>query len=151
MTKHFSSTYYLAGPMTGHPQFNIPLFKEVASKLEDQGYKVINPCELDDSKWYDICLNSPDGDLTKAEEEAGESLFGAVLSKDVAIVSDADSVILLPGWENSRGSCLEVITAILQGVTLYEWDSAKEQIIYLSSYRALQLLNRNVLKTYTTG
>ncbi|KKL43628.1 hypothetical protein LCGC14_2366920, partial [marine sediment metagenome] len=33
-----SLKYYLAGPMSGYPQFNIPLFDQVTAVLRADGY-----------------------------------------------------------------------------------------------------------------
>jgi len=53
--------YYLAGPMTGLPQFNFPEFDRVAASLRSDGLNIISPAELDDSETRDAALSSPDG------------------------------------------------------------------------------------------
>lgn len=58
---------YLAGPMSGYPGHNVPLFLSVGSALRARGYEVVIPCEehaADDSQtaksweeWMDISLD----------------------------------------------------------------------------------------------
>lgn len=37
---------YLAGPMTGLPELNFPLFKSEAARLRALGFDVVNPAEI---------------------------------------------------------------------------------------------------------
>jgi len=53
--------YYIAGPMSGIPQFNIPAFDEASKNLRAAGYKIISPAELDDPSTREMAYNSPDG------------------------------------------------------------------------------------------
>lgn len=39
---------YIAGPMTGIPDYNRPAFNEYAAKLVEQGHTVLNPATLPD-------------------------------------------------------------------------------------------------------
>jgi hypothetical protein len=41
------STIYVAGPMRGYDDYNYPAFDRQARVLEKQGWKVINPAEMD--------------------------------------------------------------------------------------------------------
>ena len=103
--------YYLAGPMTGVPQFNIPLFDEAAFKLRKAGFDIISPAERDTYETRSSALRSKDGDhaqLTTAES------YGDMLSRDMKIIADeVDGLVLLDGWENSRGARLEVYVALV--------------------------------------
>ncbi|QOC56010.1 nucleoside deoxyribosyltransferase [Gordonia phage Clown] len=40
--------HYLAGPMTGYPEFNYPAFTAAAENLRAQGLTVVSPHELHD-------------------------------------------------------------------------------------------------------
>ena len=98
--------WYLAGPMTGIPQFNIPAFDEAADKLRSFDYEIISPAERDTYETRAAALASPDGDhdggLATAET------YGDMLARDMKIIADEiDGIILLPGWEASRGACIE--------------------------------------------
>lgn len=94
---------YIAGPMTGLPEFNHPKFNAVASILRAQGTEVVNPAEVDagstDQPW---------------EFYMRLALRGML---------ECDAVIMLPGWENSRGARIERRLAGELGMTVTEWST----------------------------
>jgi hypothetical protein len=105
-------TYYLAGPMTGYPQFNFPAFESACKALREQGYNVISPHELDPDEVKEEALASPDGKLYDGKI-AGHT-FGDLLSKDVKVVADhVQGIIFLPGWHASKGARLEAFVGLL--------------------------------------
>ena len=103
---------YLAGPMTGYPAFNYPAFDKAATDLRERGHDVQSPAEMDDPALRAIIVQSPDGDLKALQAQTGEG-YGNFLARDIQIVaSDAiEAVVVLPGWERSRGATLEVHVA----------------------------------------
>lgn len=105
-----ATTWYLAGPMSGLPQFNFPAFYAAAKDLRDQGYRMVSPAELDDAEDAAIARASKDGDAAAAKRSWGE-----FLGRDIQILADdCDGMILLPGWEKSPGARLEVCTALIR-------------------------------------
>lgn len=103
---------YIAGPMTGRPHFNIPLFDYAANTLRGAGFDAVSPAELDDEETRQAALCSPDGRMDKGTLN-GET-WGDFLARDVKLVADQiDAVALLPGWKDSRGAQLEVFVARL--------------------------------------
>jgi NTP pyrophosphatase (non-canonical NTP hydrolase) len=111
---------YLAGPMTGYPNFNFPAFHAAAAKLRAEGNEVFNPAERDlvrDGK--DWGNEVPSGD---AVELASKGFSKRVaLADDLAyICGEADGVALLPGWEKSTGATAERATAIALGLDVIE-------------------------------
>jgi hypothetical protein len=83
---------YLSGPMTGIPDFNYPAFDAATAKLRALGYTVLNPAE------------DFDADTELDYEE--------YIRKDIKHVLNATLLVLLPGWEESAGSHLEVAIAV---------------------------------------
>lgn len=117
--------YYLAGPMTGYPQFNIPLFRTAAGYLRAVGYNIVSPVELDSPTVRDAALSSTDGALDAAGKVAGES-WGEILARDVRVVADeVDGIIVLPEWNRSRGARLEVFVALLCSKQIYSYPDIK--------------------------
>lgn len=99
---------YLAGPMTGLPQFNFPLFDRTATKLREQGYDVTSPAELDSPAHRKAALASSDGSPTHYESETNDT-WGQLLARDVLLIADdgIEGIFVLPGWQRSRGARLE--------------------------------------------
>lgn len=98
---------YIAGPMTGIPQFNIPTFDAAAAALRNQGYEVKSPAELDNPATRAAALASPDG-APGSGSSNGET-WGDFLARDVKLLADGgiEGIVVLPGWERSRGARLE--------------------------------------------
>lgn len=114
--------YYLTGPMTGIPQFNLPLFRAAASDLRDRGHTLVSPAELDSPGVQEIAEQSADGSLDDDGKIGGET-WGDMLSRDVKIISDEiDGIIMLPNWYKSRGARLEVFVALLCNKSLHIYD-----------------------------
>jgi hypothetical protein len=79
---------YLAGPMTGRPDYNHAMFYAFAGLLEQAGYEVVNPATFPiERTWL---------------EAMGHCLLE---------VSKCQGVATLPGWDESRGARLEVALA----------------------------------------
>lgn len=108
-----SELLYLAGPMTGYPQFNFPLFHKVAAELRAKGHTIISPAEMDSPAVQAAALQSKDGSLDAAGKIAGET-WGDILAKDVKLVADQiDGIVFLPEWQKSRGANLEATVGLL--------------------------------------
>ena len=102
---------YIAGPMTGMPEFNFPAFDRAAAMLEAEGYTVFNPAKMDQDLGFDPSASS----VTK------EFLRDA-LRRDLSAICDADAIAMLPGWERSGGAKIEWMLASHLGL----------KVIYLS-------------------
>lgn len=112
-----TDVYYIAGPMSGYPQFNFPQFFDAAEAAEDQGYEYISPAELDaeNNADYQIAINSTDGAIGETSQT-----WGDYLSRDVKVVSDqCNGIIFLPNWEESKGARLEAYVALACGYTKF--------------------------------
>ena len=90
---------YISGPMTGLPDLNYPAFRTEATLWRANGHEAVNPAELE----------GPD-------DEAWEWY----LKRDLKALLDCDAVVLLPGWEASRGANLEVHVARALGMEVIE-------------------------------
>jgi Domain of unknown function (DUF4406) len=92
---------YISGPMTGYPDHNYPAFAEVAETLRAQGYTVISPHEL------------ASGDLTRTWAE--------YLREDLKAMLDCHGIVVLEGWQNSRGAQLEHHVAEALGMEIRDY------------------------------
>ena len=78
---------YIAGPMTGLPEFNFPAFNEAAKLLRDAGYQVCNPAENFAGRV----------DLPRA----------VYIRADLKALLECDGIVLLPNWRYSAGARME--------------------------------------------
>lgn len=98
---------YVAGPMTGRPDFNRAAFEAARVFLEAPGDEVIDPVSQDI--------------LTYGSwEEAIKRPWREHLARDLAIVPTCDEIVLLPGWNVSSGARLELRVALTFGLQISE-------------------------------
>ena len=90
---------YISGPMTGLPGQNYAAFEAAADRLRAQGVQVISPHEI-----------TPPG--------AGPWSWAQHMRVDLAALLTADVIVLLPGWETSRGAQLEKTVADALGLVV---------------------------------
>jgi hypothetical protein len=79
---------YLAGPMTGIPQFNFPAFESATRELRSVGYEVVS--------------------LPPAKEGSDPTLTAA---KNVRDIAECQGLALLNDWYKSSGTLHEIATA----------------------------------------
>lgn len=103
------SVVYIAGPMTGYPEFNFPAFNQVAARLRDEGWEVINPAEKEEEMRLDEeSLKTGDAELAMA----GGFDFRSAYLWDLTSVINADAIYMLDGWDNSLGARGEHLVAL---------------------------------------
>lgn len=86
---------YIAGQMSDLPDYNYPAFRAAEAALRAAGYDVVNPASVGVREgwgWADY------------------------LRAALKLMLDCDGVALLPGWEWSRGACIERGLAINLGM-----------------------------------
>lgn len=95
---------YLSGPMSGIPHHNILAFDDAAEDLRDRGINVYSPAEMDSPEVREAALDSDGSPVGKWED---------FLARDIRVVCqpDVESVVVLPGWEGSKGARFEVDVA----------------------------------------
>lgn len=123
--------YYLSGPMRGYPRYNFPLFHRVAALLRAQHYDIVSPAELDSESVRAIAERSPGGTECDRDGHLGGETAGQILARDVRVIHDeCGGIILLPGWERSRGARLEAFVALLQtDFTFLRWDDSASRAV----------------------
>lgn len=108
-------TIYLAGPMTGIPDFNFPAFKLAAATLRALGFEVFNPAEFDEAEGF-----FPGTDIEVASVTPGAKQ--SYMARDFPFVLAADAIVLLDGWETSSGCAAELFVARVVGKAIYAFD-----------------------------
>jgi Domain of unknown function (DUF4406) len=82
---------YVSGPMSGKVDHNVPAFQAATKILRKAGYKVIDP----------------------SENDAGsrDKPWAFYMNLDLVSVAKSNALVLLPGWEWSKGANIEIANA----------------------------------------
>lgn len=88
---------YLSGPMSGYPDYNRAAFISACDTLRAAGWTVLSPHEVGEQPGF---------------------AWDDYMRKDLLLLAQARSVIVLPGWEASRGARLEVHIAHALGMSV---------------------------------
>lgn len=99
---------YISGPMSGLPYLNYPAFFEAEESLQYQFSKILNPAR-----------NSLD--------EGQKGTWKNWMKKAIALMVSEQTthIILLPGWETSKGALIEVQLAGILGIEILEYNTGK--------------------------
>lgn len=105
---------YIAGPMRGYPEHNVPAFNAAADRFRAAAWHVINPVDL-----------SAEIDAQAAQRGGStEPTGGDYLREDLAwIIGMCGAIALLPGWEASTGARCEVAVGITLGLEFYDAET----------------------------
>lgn len=104
--------------MRGIPYWNWPQFDSAAEWLRRQGYEVISPADHDRDKGYESHPGYPTGEAIPNSDPSFHELIGWDLEQ-IASPGYIDALALLPGWENSSGTAMELKIARWTGKRIY--------------------------------
>lgn len=96
---------YIAGPMTGLPEFNYPAFRAAEADLQARGYSVLCPV-----------------DSEQHNESGAPQSWDWYMRHALRMVTLADAICLLPGWQKSKGANLEVVVGEALGLDIRPLD-----------------------------
>jgi hypothetical protein len=106
---------YLSGPMTGiEPREYRRRFREAETILRRHGYGCINPCRVWPCRfpWLYRLMNALLGKRLT---------YAVILAYDlILLMTRADGIAMLPGWEQSRGAKIENYVSMhfwMQGIS----------------------------------
>lgn len=94
--------YYVAGPITGMPNLNRDAFAAEVASLREAGYGALNPHDIPNP--------------TGMHDMSGEEIWGYFMRRCLCLIAEATHMRFLPGWQNSRGACLEHKIALTLGI-----------------------------------
>jgi nucleoside 2-deoxyribosyltransferase len=96
--------HYLAGPMTGLPLHNWPVFEATCISLRSKGFLIISPHELNEGEQH--------------KEHTPERRLHC-MRVDLHALIDCDAILLLPGWQKSQGATFEFEVARRLGLEIH--------------------------------
>ena len=100
---------YISGPVTGIKDDNEPAFKNAEIALKKMGHKPVNPVQL--------C------------KDAGLTEWHACMNiVCIPALKDCDIMVLLDGWENSKGANVEIDEARLNNIPVIKLEKLNELI-----------------------
>jgi hypothetical protein len=91
--------------MTGHPAYNVEAFRDAAARWAQAGWDIATPFEANSIVWrkhYNV-----DFDPFVDTCDYGDPILKEMFAEDVRVLLSSDAIILLPGWEQSKGATLE--------------------------------------------
>jgi hypothetical protein len=109
--------------MSGYADFNVPVFKEAKTILEQQGLSIQLP--------YDI-------ESTVQEGWEWEDYLG----EDIKLIGRCKGIIVLPEWQRSRGAKLEIAAGLMK--SLKEPDFRFAELVrgnYLNWLESFEIAN----------
>lgn len=104
------SVIYISGPMSGYEELNFPAFAKAAERLRSEGHRVISPAEI-------LIPDFPQEYKPQTTDEK-MSMWAAFMREDIKQLMNANLVAVLPGWEKSKGACIEVELARNLGMNI---------------------------------
>ncbi len=121
---------YMAGQMTDVPDLNWPAFDQATEEWRAEGHTVINPAEMDRKMGIDATV------WDTLDERGRNSLMRTVFAADFTALCHCDGIVLLPGWEKSRGARVEL--AIAQLLRMQVFDASRgNRMRHLEHYEVL--------------
>ena len=106
--------YYVAGPMTGYPEFNFPAFQEATKRLRDLGCEVFSPAENIRNRGFNPT------NMTGFEDLAtyGFNLRDVLAGNTNILCRESTHIFMLPGWYKSLGATAERTLGLALGFTI---------------------------------
>ena len=108
---------YVAGPMTGHEYYNVHAFQKAQREWRIRGHEVETPFESNSRVWRKH--HGRDFDPFTDTCEYGDPVLAEMFAEDIKTLLASDGVVLLKGWERSKGARAELAVAALFNKTVF--------------------------------
>ena len=111
-----SMILYLAGPMSGIPDHNFPMFDRVAGLLRDLGHGVVSPADVNRKHGY----SEANDEFVAGTIDPKE--YAKLFKLDVQEILGCEGMVMLPGWVKSKGAKLEFALARMVDMPCYRYN-----------------------------
>ena len=114
---HDRKRVYIAGKMTGIPFFNFKTFDLAKAAIEQRGHIAISPADLDRDSGFDALLlpETHNWNITPADFDMRDAR-----RRDIEAIESCDAILLLDGWEESKGARAEKAYADWCGISEFK-------------------------------
>jgi len=114
------SRVYIAGPMRGYSRWNFDAFDRAEELWKEAGWDVISPAQIDRALGID-----PDG----PPEQIDKDFAWRAIQLDMVLLKSAHAIALLPGWQGSSGTTVELSLALFLGLPVYDAETMQRKPI----------------------
>lgn len=121
----YQMLYYISGPIAFMPNKNKEAFDQAAKELMNLNVQYINPLDLDELDPLPQTDNNHDLNYLN------------LLRRDITYLMSCDGVVVLPGWEASRGATLEVLLAIKLDMPIFKLNNKVLEKVHIAADVAL--------------
>jgi nucleoside 2-deoxyribosyltransferase len=122
---------YIAGPMSGIPLYNFPEFDRVAAEWRALGHDVASPADITRGLYWERFGRQYNPATDRAEW--GDEITCELFERDLAAVCQSDALVLLTGWNQSRGARMEITVACALGKAFYSASSSTPLTIEMAT------------------
>ncbi len=134
---------YLAGPMSGILHCNYHAFMEAKKTIEEIiclsdkpewrvecVYDVKTPFDAGNTVWQRHYTR--DFDPYTDKQDYGSLHLAEIWAEDIKILCASQVMVILPGWEKSRGTTVEILTALnILNIPILEYPTLKRKYFEL--------------------
>lgn len=100
--------------MTGYDHYNFPAFDAARDRIRELGHIPISPADLDRAIGFD-----PYNPTAVRDIRIDGAFIDHAIMRDAAAIIQCDGIVLLDGWENSRGAKGEKGIAEWKGLLIF--------------------------------
>ena len=115
---------YIAGPMTGYPQYNFPAFLEAEKEISGKGWKALSPARMDIERGFNP-IKDPTAVFT-------DDMLQDAIIRNIAAILESDAIAMLDNWSESKGAKAEYYVARWAGKQLFRYYQDRKHLFSLS-------------------
>jgi nucleoside 2-deoxyribosyltransferase len=108
---------YIAGPMTGYEFYNVKAFEAAKDKWVVYGHEAQTPFDANSRVWERH--HGRPFDPYVDECDYGDPILNEMFVEDIRTLAEADAIVLLEGWEKSKGANAELGVARCLGKSVW--------------------------------
>ena len=115
---------YIAGPMTGYPQYNFTAFLDAEEDLTAKGWEVLSPARMDIDRGFNP-IEDPTAVFT-------DDMLQDAIIRNIAAILEFDAIAMLNNWSESKGAKAEYYVARWAGLKIFRYYQRRKQLFTLS-------------------